>query len=250
MFSDADAFYDSLQVEVTQRLTHGLRYKVSYSFAKNIDEQSATTSQQGAGVPTVSQDPDNIRAERGLATFDVRNNLVMNFTYDIPGRASGVAGKFLNGWQVATIQTFSAGQPFTAQTGFNRSRDNQDKVADRPNLLPGKSRNPVLGGPDQYFDPTVFALPPAGTYGNLGRNTLIGPGLVGVDLSLIKDTAITERLKATFRAEFFNILNRANFDLPNAQIFNSSGQILGSAGRIGDTKTTSRQIQFALKLLF
>jgi hypothetical protein len=251
-----------------------MRYKVSYSFAKNIDEQSATTSQQGTGVPTVSQDPDNIRADRGLATFDVRNNLVMNFIYDLPGsHFAGAAGKLLGGWQLATIATLTAGQSFTGQTGFNRSLDAQDKTADRPNLPTGASKNPVsgtsagcgidpttrlpiissgekLGTPDRYFDSCVFTLPPAGTYGNLGRNTMIGPGLEVLDFSLIKMTSISEKTKLDFRAEFFNVLNRANFDLPNAQIFGTNTQPLGSAGRIQNTKTTSRQIQFALKLSF
>ncbi len=251
VFADADSFYNSLQLELTQRVSHGLRYKVSYTFAKNLDEQSATTSQHGTGVPTVSQDPDNIRAERGLSTFDVRNNVVMNFTYDTPWNSvPGALGKLVSGWQVGTIATLSAGQPFTASTGFNRSRDAQDKIADRPNLVAGKSNNPVLGGPDRYFDSSVFALPPAGTYGNLARNTLIGPGLAVVDFSLVKITPITERIKLDFRAEFFNVLNRANFDLPNTQIFQTNGQFQGSAGRIQNTKTTSRQIQFALKLNF
>lgn len=249
--TEANSYYNSLQLDFTQRLSHGLRYKISYSFAKNIDETSTVISDQGTGTPQVSQDPNNLKADRGLATYDVRNALVMNFTYDVPWKSTaGVAGKFLGGWQFGTIASLIAGQPFTAATGFNQSRDGQNTIADRPNLRPGAKQNPILGGPDKYFDPTVFALQPAGTYGNLGRTTLIGPGLANVDLNLVKITPVNERLKLDFRAEFFNVINHANFALPNSQIFNTAGQILGSAGRITATKTTSRQLQFALKLMF
>ena len=192
----------------------------------------------------------------------------MNFTYDVPWRnPSGLSGKLLGGWQLGGIVTVQSGVSFTAATGFNRSRDLNRNAPDRPNLKPGASNNPTsgstagcpgiapapLGGPDRYLDPCVFELPPAGFYGNLGRNTLIGPGLASVDFTLTKVTSVTERLKADFRAEFFNLLNRANFDQPvrgGALIFAANGQTLGSAGRIRATVTTSRQIQFGLKLLF
>jgi hypothetical protein len=194
----------------------------------------------------------------------------MNLTYDLPWNdRRGMAGKLIGGWQLGTIATFSAGQAFTAAAGFNRSRDQQDRVADRPNLLPGADNNHTsgttagcgtgsqaipsgqkLGTPERYFDPCVFALPEAGTYGNLGRNTVVGPGVATVDLSLTKITTLTERLKMDFRAEFFNLLNRANFGLPNAQVFGTNEQPAGTAGRITSTTTTSRQIQFALKFAF
>ena len=113
-----------------------------------------------------------------------------------------------------------------------------------------KKSNPILGGPDRYFDPTVFALPLPGFYGNLGRNTLIAPGLMTMDVTLVKVLPLTERFKADFRAEFFNILNRANFGLPNNNIFDSTRALLPTAGRITNTVTSARQVQFGLKLVF
>jgi hypothetical protein len=176
--SDGPSFYNSLQVDLSQRVSNGLRYKVSYSFSKNMDESSSTTASHGTGAVPQTQDPENRRTDRGLSVYHVKQNAVMNFTYDLPwNHGAGIAGKLMSGWQLGTIATLTAGQPFTAATGFSRSRDQQDKIADRPNLLPGANQNPVLGGPDKYFDPAVFALPPAGTYGNLGRNTLVGPGV-------------------------------------------------------------------------
>jgi hypothetical protein len=119
----------------------------------------------------------------------------------------------------------------------------------RPDLASGASSNPVLGGPDQYFDPTAFVLPPAGTLGNLGRNTIIGPGLAVVDASLIRNFRLGQTRSFQFRLEAFNLFNRANFALPSRDIFSASGR-LGSAGRIIATTTTARQVQLGLKFLF
>src|ERR1019366_1938666 len=99
------------------------------------------------------------------------------------------------------------------------------------------------------FDPNAFVLPAVGTYGNMGRGTLTGPGLAGLDLSILKNARLSERAGLQIRAEFFNVLNRANFGTPNAVVF-SSGAISASAGLITSTTTTSRQIQFGLKLIF
>jgi hypothetical protein len=106
-----------------------------------------------------------------------------------------------------------------------------------------------LGNPNQWFNPNAFVLPTPGTYGNLGRGTFTGPGLADFDLSLFKDTSISERATIQFRSEFFNLLNRANFGTPNAIVFSGSNYS-GSAGLVTSTTTTSRQIQFGLKLIF
>ena len=107
----------------------------------------------------------------------------------------------------------------------------------------------MLGTPNEWFNPKAFLLPQAGTFGNVGRGVYSGPGLAEVDTSLFKTTAITERTNLQFRAEFFNVLNHADFATPNATVF-SSGAISPSAGLITATATTSRQIQFGLKLIF
>jgi hypothetical protein len=132
--------------------------------------------------------------------------------------------------------------------------------ADRPNLKPGYSNNPVTGSPDQWYDPYAFELQPAGFFGNLGRNTITGPGFANVDIAMKKEIALSrvaERLRLQFRVDFFNVLNHANFDLPgNAQnatsasfIFtNTSGQPNLAATRPIRTTNDSREIQFALRL--
>jgi hypothetical protein len=135
----------------------------------------------------------------------------------------------------------------------NWSRNGLTSRTERPDLAPGKTNNPVLGTPDQWFDSSAFVLQTAGFYGNLGRNTLIGPNQIGMDVSLSKNTAvpkISEQFQVQFRAEFFNILNRANFSAPSLRVFDSKGLVPGNAGRITETSTASRQIQFGLKLVW
>ena len=248
--TDATAFYNSLQLSFLQRLSHGLRSKVSFTYAKSIDNATAIVSTAARGTPG-GQDPDNPGLDRSLSGFDQRRNLVANFTYDLPfNRFSGAPGRLLGGWQASAIFTISDGMPFTVLTGFNQSRDLDHDTNDRPSLAPGASINPILGGPQQYFNPRAFVLPQAGFYGNLGRDTLISPGFETLDFTLLKATKITERLNAEFRADFFNILNHANFDFPSSAVFSSNGQYRGAAGSITDTVSSSRQIQFGFKLLF
>ncbi len=121
----------------------------------------------------------------------------------------------------------------------------------RPFVNPNFSGPVILGNPNQWFNPNAFLQPPAnsGFYGNLGRDTLIGPGLATWDFSTLKETEIYERLRLQFRAEIFNLLNRANFNTPNLIVFTPSG-VSGTAGAITSTATTSRQVQFGLKLIW
>lgn len=146
-----------------------------------------------------------------------------------------------------------------------RSYDQLANIPDRPDLAPGAGNNPAhgtsagcqatpggqkLGTPDLYFDPCSFTLPAIGTYGNLARNTLLGPGLNNVDFTLGKETAIRERTTLEFRAEFFNLLNRARFGAPNTTLFNSNRTRNGNAGRVTNTANDNRQIQFGMKFTF
>jgi hypothetical protein len=146
------------------------------------------------------------------------------------------------------------GFPFTPLLGFSRSRDgNTSNFADRPDIAPGRKIDDSIyenNSAERWFDPTVFALQTAGTYGNAGRDILKAPGLVSLDASLFKTTYITERLNLQFRAEFFNLLNRTNLGIPATVVLTTAGVPASSAGRISRTSTTSRQIQFGLKLSF
>ncbi len=259
MMSNVNSFYNSFQLEIEKKFTDrgafgGLRYKAALTIGKSIDDNSNNTNTQARNSPSQLLDPMDPKRDRGLSAFDVRKLFVFNFTYDFPRIApEGFVSKVLNGWQLNGILTLSDGPPVTVLAGFNVSRNKERTVADRPDLAGGASSNPVLGGPDRYFDPNSFVLPVPGFYGNLGRNTLIAPGLSNFDFSLTKQInvpSVSESFSVQFRAEFFNVFNRPNFGIPAVNLFDSRGRNLGSAGRIRDTVTTSREIQFGLKVIF
>lgn len=251
LVSDAHSWYNSLQARVTRPLSHGLQFCASYTFAKSIDEASTLERGQGQNSPAFTQIPSRPDLDKGLSAFDVRQSFSFNFAYDLPQTGlPSVAGVIFNGWQIGGIIRMQSGTPLGAETGFNQSGDGARMFADRPNLKAGATNNPILGNPSRWFDPTVFELPTPGFYGNVGRNTIIGPDLMTVDALLAKDFQVKEHSRLVFRAEVFNLLNRANFGLPRNKIFNSQGQILGSVGLITSTITSSRQVQLALKLTF
>ena len=116
-------------------------------------------------------------------------------------------------------------------------------------MNPAFSGPVVTGNPNQWFNPNAFILSTAGTWGNLGRGVYSGPGLTSADISLFKNISVTERMHLQFRAEAFNSLNHANFATPNATVFSGTA-VSPTAGLVTATATTSRQIQFGLKLIF
>jgi hypothetical protein len=118
-----------------------------------------------------------------------------------------------------------------------------------PNWNPNFHGPVILGKPDQWYDPRAFVLPAQGTFGNVARGSLRGPGLFNIDTSFLKKIKVSEGVNLQFRAEAFNILNHANFQFPNEVVFQGNNYS-SSAGVIKDTATTSRQIQFALKVMF
>jgi hypothetical protein len=163
--------------------------------------------------------------------------------------AGGWGNRLVAGWQLNGIASLLSGFPFTPLIGSNRSGDGDTRNPDRPSLNPSFAGPVLLGQPRQWFNSSAFILPAPGTFGNLGRGTFRGPGLADLDLSIMKNAALTEKVNLQFRTEFFNALNRTNLSTPNAVVF-SGGAISASAGLITATATTSRQIQLGLKLIF
>ena len=255
--TDAQSFYDSLQVSVMKRYSHGLRGQVSYTLAKSTDDSSGINSQDYDSVVQYVLDWYDPTYDRGPSAFQARHNLTFNWSWDIPARSSfsGLAARALKGWQLNNVTTLQTGQPFTVRLGFNRSGNLNTtgfSMNERPDLKPGFSDNPILGGPDRYWDINAFALPAAGTRGNLGRNTLTGPGLINVDLSLIKAFPLAAQRSLQARIEIFNLFNRANFAVPSGRIAftNALGDVASNWGRITSTVTTARQVQLGIKYLF
>lgn len=253
--TDGMSYYNALLVTYEQRLMKRLLLRANYTFSRNIDTGSLEITQ---GTDNdLPQNPYSLAAERGLSNYDVRHYFVTYWTWDLP---SLPGPKVLGaGWQWNTITTLASGNPFSAVVSFDRAgaKFQSGTSPERPDLVPGASSNPILGGAGRYFDPNAFALPAAGFYGNLGRNTLIGPGLAKVDVSLNKHFQLTERLGMEFRTEVFNILNHANFSIPSQRaVFSGVNAATGqgirvaSAGLITSTQTSSRQLQMGLKVTF
>jgi hypothetical protein len=189
--TDAKSFYNSAQISLNRRYTRGWRAQVSYTLSKATDDSSGINSQDFSNNVQYVSDWYDLEHDRGLSAFDARHNLTMNASWDLPFAAgrTGLAGALLKGWQLNGITTLRSGHPFTVELGFNRSGNlNTTGFSrhERPDLKPGCSSNPVLGGPNRYWDVDCFTLPPINTRGNLERNTIIGPGLVSIDASLVK----------------------------------------------------------------
>ena len=262
MTAGGNSWYNSLQFGVTKRLSNGLQFQSSYTWSKLMDEtQGQLPADNNNSSPAYGVDPTHREADRGLASFDLAHNWRLNAIYRLPGLTSArTLGKVLNGWWMSGILSIQSGYPFTVVLSSNRSRARVNGGAaniDRPDLVPDRSFDAmILGGPARYYDPTAFRIPPIGFLGTAGRSILRAPGFATLDFSLAKDTAFGfrgESGKLEFRAEFFNLLNRANFSLPNRTVYSARADVeapLANAGRISATASTSRQIQFALKLTF
>jgi len=239
--SSAGSNYHSLQARFQQRLRDGLSVLATYAWSKSIDDASGFFS--SAGDPNFPQNSNNVRAERGRSNFDVRQRFTASYSYDLPfGK-----GRLRGGWQTFGIWTFQTGRPFTVALLSELDNSNTGRsilgfgANDRPHAL----RNPRLSNPapERWFDTTAFAIPATGSFGNAGRNIVDGPGLGTIHASLLKNIALRESASLQFRLEAFNLLDRANFDLPD--IFAGSPTF----GRISSAQAP-RRVQLGLKLIF
>ena len=264
-FSEGVSSYNALQADLRRRFSRGLSMRGVYTFSKSLDDGDSLNQTTAGNAPGLVSNPYNLRADKGLATFNAAHVGVINVLYELPfGRGQSLAQDFagfanaaVSGWAVSSIITAQAGFPFTPQLSYNPTNSGDTRNPVRPFLNPNFTGPVILGNPKQWFNPAAFIAPPAtgGFAGNVGRDTYIGPGLATWDFSVLKDTKIRERLNLQFRAELFNLLNRANFNTPNLIVFtpptaaNPSG-LSGTAGAITSTTTSSRQVQLALKLLW
>ncbi len=251
--------YNSLQTSLNRRLTNRLQLQASYTFSKSLDYGSASDNQsgQGSGSNPFPQNPYDIRSEYGRSSFDRTHAFRLSSVYTTPGLSNRIADAIAGSWQLSGIFSAVSGNPFTVYLGFDQA-GTQQANGERPNLLPGFSPNPVTGDPSHWINMAAFGVPTVGTFGNLGRDTLIGPGITNLDYSMAKTMKvrrISELAALQFRAEIFNILNHPNFGLPQqtavfTQLPNGGGTASPTAGQITNTNTSSRQIQLALKLTF
>jgi hypothetical protein len=270
MSSGADSWYNSLQVAANKRLSKGLQAQLNYTFSKSLDTgEGFNSSETGGGGETQPTYRFNPRLfDKGPSGFDATHNMRLNVLYRFPSpQGNNVALKLLRGWWTGSIISLRSGFPLTptlSNGGVNShslSGNTNEGGAniDRASLAPSFNADKlILGTPNKWFDPTMFTPGIVGMLGNAGRGIMRGPNLRTWDFSVNKDTPLRrlgESGALQFRAEFFNLPNHANFGRPATSVFTGSLTAVneppvGNAGQITSTITTSRQLQFSLKLLF
>jgi hypothetical protein len=256
-FSEGVSSYNGLEVDVNHHFSHGLHFRGVYTYAKALDDGDSLNTSVATNSPAFASNPLAPRWDYGRGSFDIRHSAVINAIYDLPfGKGKAFQGspwvdRVFGNWQLSGIETLQSGLPFTPQLSYNPANDGDSRNPVRPSWNPNFKGPVIEGGASQYFNPAAFIQPLAGTYGNVGRNILQGAGLATTDLSLAKKVHLSEQVGLQFRAEFFNVLNHTNFNTPNPVVYTAAtGGPSPTAGVITSTATTSRQIQFGLKLLF
>ncbi len=219
--NSANSHYHALQLSANKRYSHGLSFLASYTWSKAIDNGSFynISANTNAGNSNNPMNPFNLAPEKGLSLFDVRNRFVVSGVYQLPFGQSltGIAGVLGKGWATNFIVTLQSGTPFTVQEPLDISLTGVG--ADRPNVVCNPNSGPGIHTVAEWFNTACFqrlnAVTNAGQYGNEGRDIVIGPPFKDVDFAVTKDFRIYENLTTQFRAEFFNIFNHPNFNLPN-----------------------------------
>jgi hypothetical protein len=260
--TDGQSFYNSFQASLSKRFGHNLFWQASYTLAHSIDDASVDSSIESVNDPQTAQNVFDRKGSRGPSDFDIRQNFVANVVYDLPGRGR------LGGWQVSSVASVHSGVPFTPVLAFDNADIQSLDTSERPNLVgnpdtgvcPNGTR---VGTPSCWFVPSAFAVPPAGEFGNAGRNILRGPAFAQFDASLHKDFAIAERRKITVGVEAYNLFNHPNFGVPSntqsplslggngdAVFKDAAGNFAANAGQILTTAGTARQIQLAGRFTF
>ncbi len=248
--ASANANYNGLAAKVTKRYSSGLTYLLAYTWSKSIDDASGIRVHNGDTL--FPQNSYCLECERGLSVFNTASRFVSSVLYDLPvgrGRRYDISNRVLDavagGWQLGSILTYQSGFPLTISANA-RDSSNIGAGFDRPNAVAGV--DPILPRDqqttDHFFNKAAFSAQVFGTFGNVGRDTLVGPRTLNLDASLIKDFKFAERKLLQFRWEMFNALNHPNWGDPNTNFYSSG------FGSITGTRTAMRQMQFALKIVF
>jgi len=262
--TDAQSFYNSLQLSVSKHNAPNLSWQASYTFSHSIDDASSNVSIDAVNEPPTTQDPSNRKGDRGRSGFDIRHNLVANVVYELPFARESQLG----GWQISALASAHSDVPFTPVLAFDNADVQSLLTSERPDLI----GNPYVGvcpngfgvgTPSCWFNPSAFALPPLGRFGTAGRNILRGPGFTQFDLALQKVFQLSEGAKITFGGEAYNLLNHPNFTVPSntqspltlggngdAVFKDPAGNFANGVGRIFSTVGTGRQIQLDVRFTF
>jgi hypothetical protein len=237
--NDMVASYNSLNVVLRQRYSHGFSMLLSYTWSHTLDV--STDSNGGGSV----QDPYNWKGSYGNANWDIPHRFVASYVYELPFFKSGAAWEryLLGNWQVNGVTTIQSGIPINVTIGSDPANTGRPGGA-RPDLIAPAKADCGSGRLVGCITASSFAMPVPYNYGNAGRNIIRGPGLVLTDLSLFKNLPLTERVKLQLRGEAFNVFNTPSFSNPNSTF--------GTAtfGSVGSTFMPNRQVQVAAKIIF
>jgi hypothetical protein len=240
----AQSWYDAGYVNIRRRYTKGLTFLANYTWAKSLSD--APDFRSPMFESSIPQNNDDLAAEKGPAC-DVRHRFALSAVYDIPGFSrSGVLGAITKNWQVSTVYQIQTGFPFTISV-FGDTANSGTVLGENP-IRANATGQPVFPSGTRtaqaWFNPAAFAAPPAFTFGNAGRNSVYGPGMQTLDLAVVRDFTLTERMRFQFRGEFFNALNHTNLGTPNR--FVNTPQF----GTITEATTPGREIQLSARLSF
>jgi len=237
------ANYNSLQVSINRQFSHGLMVKGAYTYSKAIDW---TDDDGWAGLSW--NDPNVLRRNRAQAGFNTPQIFQLAYVYELPigkgktwASGGGIASKVASDWQISGIFSAISGQPFSLTSSAALNGVGQTET---PNQSGPARKLGGVGSGHPFYDPSVFSDPAINTYGNVGRNTLLGPGSVNLDFSLFRTFNLTERLNLQFRADAANFFNSPHFHNPNGSLGSSDFLAITSA------KDDERQFRFGLRLAF
>lgn len=247
--------YNALQVKVEKRFSNGLQLLSSYTWGREMDVGGGSFA--GSASP---QNENDIDEDYGRGSFDLRQIWTTSYYYQLPfgggkrylNSAHGVANQLVGGWQVTGITHYNTGYGVDVVTDEDVANDGSPRLVQRPDLVGPQTR--MIDPHDRtqgWLNPAAYALPATYTYGDLGRNTVMGPGMGNWDIGLLKNFPLHSDTKSLqFRTEFFNAFNHMNPAAANASFCEPIATCNPNFGRVTGTQTSSRQIQFALKLLF
>jgi hypothetical protein len=239
--------YHALMLTLTQHLWHGLTVNANYTWSKALDDASNPGADNAES--NFPQDPSNLAGEKGLSDFDHRNRFVANFLYEIPflKNSQGWMHTAFGEWRVGGIWTIQSGAPFTVNLSTDVANNGEplSGPSQRPNLTCDPNKGPKTAA--EWFSTSCFATPAAFTYGNAGRDILIGPGLDNFDASIQKEFPVRESMNLQFRLDMFDFFNHPNFNAPVG-----AGRLLSTSTSFGQITSAQdpRDLQFSLRLAF
>ena len=264
VLTDAQSFYNSFQVSISKQYSHALSWQAFYTFSHSVDDASMNLNVEAVNDAPTAQDIFNRKGDRGRSGFDIRHNFVGSVVYELPfGR-----GSHFGDWQISGIVSAHSNVPYTPVLSFDNADLRSLVIPERPDLVgnpyTGVCPNGVrVGNPACWFNPSAFAVPASGQFGNAGRNILRGPRFAQFDLALQKGFQLKEGTKIMFGAEAYNLFNHPNFAVPSntqspltlggngdAVFQDAAGHFASNVGRTFSTVGTGRHVQLDARFTF